>query len=44
MEAFFYFVMIDPSLVDDEEIRLIAINFDKNRKVEIIDNFKIEED
>ena len=36
--------MIDPSLVDDEEIRLIAITFDENRKIELINNFKIEED
>jgi len=42
--SIFYFVMINPSLVDDEEIRLIAITFDENRKIESINNFKIEED
>ena len=40
----FYFVMIDPSLEDDEETRLIAITFDENKKVELINNFKIEEE
>jgi len=42
--SIFYFLMIDPSLVDDEEIRLIAITFDENRKIESINNFKFEED
>ena len=41
--SIFYFVMIDPSLEDDEEIRLIAITFDENRKIEIINDFKIED-
>ena len=40
----FYFVMVDPSLDLEEEIRLIAITFDKNRKVGIINNFKIDEE
>ncbi len=43
-ESIFYFVMIDPSLEDDEEIRLIAITFDENRKIEIINDFKIEDE
>ncbi|MBY9018344.1 MAG: hypothetical protein KGD66_05880 [Candidatus Lokiarchaeota archaeon] len=44
--SIFYFVMIDPSIDlddDDEEIRLIAIAFDENRKIEIINDFKIED-
>ena len=41
--SIFYFVMMDPSLEDDEEIRLIAITFNKDRKIEIIPAFKIEE-
>jgi len=36
--------MIDPSLEDDEETRLIAITFDENKKVELINNFKIDEE
>ena len=39
----FYFVMLDPSLEDDEEVRLIAITLDLERKIEVIQNFKIEE-
>ena len=42
--SIFYFVMIDPSMEDDEEIRLIAITFDENKKVELINNFKIDEE
>lgn len=41
--SIFYFVMIDPSLEDDEEIRLIAITFNQDKKVGLIPNFKIEE-
>ena len=39
----FYFVMIDPSLEDDEEVRLLAITINTEYKIEIIENFKIEE-
>jgi len=39
----FYFVMVDPSLEDDEEIRLLAVTINKEYKIEIIENFKIEE-
>ncbi len=42
--SIFYFVMIDPSLEDDEETRLIAITFDENKKIELINNFKINEE
>ena len=39
----FYFVMVDPSLEDDEEVRLIAVTINAEYKIEIIENFKIEE-
>jgi len=39
----FYFVMVDPSLEDDEELRLLAITINAEYKIEIIENFKIEE-
>ncbi|MHA1671783.1 MAG: hypothetical protein ACTSV5_14595 [Promethearchaeota archaeon] len=42
--SIFYFVMIDPSLENDEEIRLIAITFDENKKIELINNFKMNEE
>ncbi len=42
--SIFYFVMIDPSLEEDDEIRLIAITFDENKKIELKNNFKIDEE
>jgi len=39
----FYFVMIDPSLEDDEEIRLLAITINTNSEIGLIENFKIDE-
>jgi hypothetical protein len=39
----FYFVMVDPTLEDDEELRLLAITISTEYKIEIIENFKIEE-
>ena len=38
----FYFVMMDPQYEDEEEIKLIAITIDKDEKVSMIKDFKIE--
>ena len=39
----FYFVMFDPDFEDEEEIKLIAITLDLNKKVSIKKDFKIED-
>ena len=39
----FYFVMIDPSTENDENIKLIAFTIDVDKTVDVIEDFKIEE-
>ncbi|MFX1355149.1 MAG: hypothetical protein ACFFGP_14435 [Promethearchaeota archaeon] len=39
----FYFVMIDPNLNDEEEIKLIAFTINQEEEVKRIDDFKIED-
>ncbi|MFX1302077.1 MAG: hypothetical protein ACFFBV_13770 [Promethearchaeota archaeon] len=38
----FYFVMMDPETKDEEEIKLIAITIDTEKKISIIEDFEIE--
>jgi len=38
----FYFVMIDEENSTDEEVKLNAITIDTNKKVSIVEDFKIE--
>ena len=39
----FYFVMIDPSTENDENIKLIAFTINIDKFVDVIEDFKIEE-
>lgn len=39
----FYFVMIDPSTENEEEVKLIAFSIDTDNSVNRIQDFKIEE-
>ncbi|MFX1337781.1 MAG: hypothetical protein ACFFDK_04160 [Promethearchaeota archaeon] len=36
----FYFVMLDPKYEESEEIKLLAITIDSNKKVSLIEDFK----
>ena len=38
----FYFVMMDPETEDEEEIKLIAITIDIDKKISTIEDFEIE--
>ncbi len=38
----FYFVMMDPETEDEEEINLIAIVIDVDKKISMIEDFEIE--
>ncbi len=38
----FYYVMMDPKTEDEEEIKLIAITIDTDKKISMIEDFKIE--
>ncbi|MFX0138234.1 MAG: hypothetical protein ACFFDN_31625 [Candidatus Hodarchaeota archaeon] len=38
----FYFVMIDPETEEEEEIKLIAITIDVDKKISMIKDFEIE--
>jgi phage anti-repressor protein len=38
----FYFVMMDPETEDEEEIKLIAITIDIDKKISMIEDFEIE--
>lgn len=39
----FYFVMMDPETVDDEELKLIAITIDIDNNITMIKDFTIED-
>lgn len=39
----FYFVMMDPNLNSEDEVKLIAFTIDKEEKVNRINDFKIED-
>ena len=38
----FYFVMMDPETEDEEEIKLIAITINTDKKISMIEDFEIE--
>lgn len=38
----FYYVMMDPETIDEEELKLIAITIGINKEISIIKDFKIE--
>lgn len=39
----FYFVMLDPEFIEDEEIKLLAITIDLKNKVDLIKDFEIKD-
>ena len=39
----FYFVMMDPETIEEEEIKLIAITIDVDKAISMIEDFKIDE-
>jgi len=39
----FYFVMMDPETIDEEELKLIAITIDIDKNISMIKNFTIED-
>ena len=39
----FYFVMLDPNYEESDEIKLLAITIDSNKKVSLIEDFKESE-
>ena len=39
----FYFVMLDPEFIEDEETKLLAITIDLKNKVDLIKDFEIKE-
>jgi len=39
----FYFVMLDPEFIDDEETKLLAITINLKNKVDLIKNFEIKD-
>jgi len=39
----FYFVMLDPEFIDDEETKLLAVTINLKNKVDLIKNFEIND-
>jgi hypothetical protein len=41
--SIFYFVMLDPEFIDDEETKLLAITINLKNKVDLIKDFEIKD-